>query len=185
MRAALIPAGELPGFNDTFRWDRQRIRRGPGPHPPPACSRSSLLSIGGVAAARSDYRSSSDDSTYAVQVTAVFPDKQTAARSESVLIAWHDRCQQLLGQQGRTSARVSSIADVATDVGIGKQWLSTYRPVPGDREASYFHAEGFVRAGDRISYLVILSAGQDYNYEPGEEPMAKALEKAGDYLRDN
>lgn len=98
------------------------------------------------------------------------------------MIAWHGRCQSSLRKQGKKRPRVGSIAVVATDVGTARQWLSTYGPVPGDPDATNFHAEGVVRAGFRISYVVIHNAGQDYNYKSGDEPMAHALQKAAEYL---
>ncbi len=182
LRAALVPAAELPGFNDSWTWDRQRVFRGAG-LALPGCSRANLIAIGGVAAVLSDYRSpASDDTAYAVQVTVRFPDEQTASRAESVLIAWHDRCEKTLRQQGRKNPQVGDIAAVTTDVATARQWLSTYGPVPGDPDATYFHAEGFVRSGHLLSYLILHNAGQDYNYEQGDEPMANALKKAAEFL---
>jgi len=183
LRAALVPAAELPGFNDSWTWDRQRVFRGAGLGALPGCSRANLIAIGGVAAVLSDYRSpASDDTAYAVQVTVRFPDEQTASRAESVLIAWHDRCEKTLRQQGRKNPQVGDIAAVTTDVATARQWLSTYGSVPGDPDATYFHAEGFVRSGHLLSYLILHNAGQDYNYEQGDEPMANALKKAAEFL---
>ena len=62
----------------------------------------------------------------------------------------------------------------------GEQWLVTYRPVPGDPDSAWLQAEGFVRDGDTLTYLVMTTAGQDYNYEAGQEPMAQALGVAGE-----
>ncbi|MBA3232422.1 MAG: hypothetical protein H0T17_00500 [Propionibacteriales bacterium] len=177
-RAAQIRAKNLPGFNSEWVWDRAKTVGGPGPHPPPVCSRSSLISIGGVVATRTDFGSSLSEQATAIQVTAVFPDQQTALTAQSVLIAWHDRCQRRLKQEGYQSPRVSNMSDISTDADAAKQWLVTYRPVPGDPESVWFHAEGFVRRGDAITFLVIRTAGQDYNYPRGGEPMDRALELA-------
>ena len=50
-------------------------------------------------------------------------------------------------------------------------------PTAGPRRPrlSWLQAEGFVRDGDTLTYLVMTTAGQDYNYEAGQEPMAQAL----------
>ena len=65
-RAALIKAAELPGFNEEWVWDRHRSLRGPGEEPPPVCSVTSMIAIGGVVASRTDYRSNlSEDASAA------------------------------------------------------------------------------------------------------------------------
>ena len=182
-RAALIKTAELPGFNEEWVWDRHRTLRGPGEEPPPVCSVTSMISIGGVVASRTDYRSSLSEDASAVQVTAVFPDEETAVTAEQVLVAWHDRCQQRVDKQGLEDAKVTATAEVKTDVGPGLQWMTTYRPVPGEPDAVWFNAEGFVRSTDMITYLVIRNPGQDYTYPRGKEPIDNALKVAGRYLR--
>jgi len=182
-RAAQIKAAELPGFNVQWVWDRHRTFRGPGRKLPPVCSVTSLISIGGSVAYRTDYGSSLSTDAAAIQVTAVFPDEQTASTAEQILVAWHDRCQQRVDRQGLEDAEVSAISEIPTDVGPGRRWMTTYRPVPGEPDSTWFNAEGFVRSADMITYLVIRSAGQDYNYPRGKEPIDKALEVAARYLR--
>ncbi len=182
-RAALIKAAELPGFNEEWVWDRHRTLRGPGKEPPPVCSVTSMISIGGVVASRTDYGSSLSENASAVQVTAVFPDEETAVTAEQVLVAWHDRCQQSVDKQGLEDAKVTAMSEIKTDVGPGRQWMTTYGPVPGEPDAVWFNAEGFVRSTDMITYLVIRNAGQDHNYPRGKEPIDNALKVAGRYLR--
>lgn len=179
-RAALVTAEDLPGFTDVFSWASQRVTTGPGTRPPPGCSRSSLISIGGVEEARSVYEAADSDDAYAVQVTAVFPDEQTAITAESVLMAWHDQCRQQLAS--KQDVRVSPAIPVRTDVGAGTRWLSSYRPVPGDPGALWMHAEGFVRDGDRVSYLVLAAAAPAHAAGHHEPPMEGAIEIAAAYL---
>jgi hypothetical protein len=142
-----------------------------------------MISIGGSVTYRTNFASSLSGDARAIQVTAVFPDEQTAITAEQVLLAWHDRCQQRVDQTSFDDPEVSSISEVPTDVGPGRQWMTTYRPVPGDPDSTWFNAEGFVRSADMITYLVIRNAGQDYNYPRGKEPMDDALKVAGRYLR--
>ncbi len=142
-----------------------------------------MISIGGSVAYRTDYGSSRSTDADAVQVTAVFPDEQTASTAEQILVAWHDRCQQRVDKQGLEDAEVSAISEVPTDVGPGRRWMTTYRPVPGEPDSVWFNAEGFVRSADMITYLVIRNAGQDYNYPRGKEPIDHALKVAARYLR--
>lgn len=183
-RDAQIKAADLPGFNQAWAWDRHRTMRGAGRRLPPVCSVTSLVSIGGSVAYRTDYASSLSKDATAVQVTAVFPDIQTAITAEQVLATWGDRCQRRVRQQDLEDARVTAMSQVHTDAGVGRQWMTTYRPVPGEPDSTWFNAEGFVRSADMITYLVIRSSGQDYDYPPGEEPIANALQVAGRYLRE-
>ncbi len=183
-RAAQIKAADLPGFNDQWVWDRSKAVRGPGPQPPPVCSVTGLDAIGASAVYRTNFASSLSSQAFAVQVTAVFPDVQTAVTAERVLLAWHDRCQRRVDKLGLQDAEVAALSAVPTKAGPAQQWMTTYRPVPGDSDSVWFNAEGFVRSADMITYLVIRNAGQDYNYPRGEEPVARALGVAASYLLD-
>ncbi len=177
-RQAQIAPAELPGFNDEWVWDRAKSKPGTGQRPPPVCSVSNLVAIGGVLAHRTDYRSSLDPTARAVQVTAVFPDEETAVTAEQVLSSWHASCERRLMRRDREDVRVPPMTQVTTDVGAGQQWLTTYKPVPGQPDLAWFNAEGYVRSGDMITYLVIRSAGQDYNYPRGRQPMQLAVKQA-------
>ncbi len=181
-RQAQIAPAELPGFNDEWVWDRAKSQRGTGHRPPPVCSVSDLVAIGGVLAHRTDYRSSLDPDARAVQVTAVFPDEETAVTAEQVLASWHASCERRLLKRGLEDVRVPPMSQVTTDVGAAQQWLTTYQPVPDQPDLAWFNAEGYVRSGDMITYLVIRSAGQDYNYPRGKQPMQLAVKQAASEL---
>jgi len=174
-KRAQIPAAKLPGFNDQWTWVKESSGPGPGQDVPSVCMKSSLTAIGGVNEYRTDFNSPLDDNSWAVQQTVVFPDDLTAKTSQSVLEAWQAKCAQQAKSLGLKKVQVGQISEVTTPVGAGQQWLVTYRPVPGDPNAAWLQAEGFVRDGDTLTYLVMTTAGQDYNYEPGQEPMAQAL----------
>ena len=60
-----------------------------------------------------------------------------------------------------------------------RQWLTTYRPAAsGSPDEGWFQAAGFVADGDTLTFLVITSVGQDYNYESGQQPMDLAVQQA-------
>ncbi|MBA3309378.1 MAG: hypothetical protein H0U28_04850 [Nocardioidaceae bacterium] len=182
-RQVLIPKSRLPGFNEQWVWDHASTRRGPGEQPPGVCLQSSLTAIGGVVEYRRSYSSSLSRRDTAVQVGVVFPDEQTATTAVDVLRAWQQRCDAHATEEGDLlRVQVSAVRTVRTKVGAGEQWMVTYRPVPGEPDSVWFNAEGYVRDGDTLTYLVIRSAGQDYNYPSGAEPIDNALRTAGRYL---
>ena len=59
------------------------------------------------------------------------------------------------------------------------QWLTTYRSGAGDPDSGWFNAEGYVRDGDMITYLVIRNAGQDYNYDRQRQSSRCSCAEAG------
>jgi len=181
-RRAQIPASQLPGFNAEWKWTKESSGPGPGQDMPSVCMKSSLTAIGGVSEYHTDFGSPMDAKSWAVQQTVVFPDDETAKTSQSVLEAWQAKCANQAESLGLKKVQVAPISDVDTTVGPGEQWLVTYRPVAGDPYAAWLQAEGFVRDGDTLTYLVMTTAGQDYNYEAGEEPMAQALQVAAKRL---
>lgn len=179
---AQMPADELPGLNDEWVWQQESEGEGPGERPPSVCMQTSLESIGAVGEYRTDYTSSLDDQVRAVQLTAVFPDAQTANLASTVLNSWHAACKANATSLGLKKVKVGPITKVPTSVGTGKTWLTTYGPVKGHPDDSYFHAEGFVTDGDTMTYVVFISPGQDYNYPDGETPAELALKLGADYL---
>ena len=68
------------------------------------------------------------------------------------------------------------------DGGTGGWYLLTYGPVAGDPDASFFDAQGLAVVGTRIAMVEMVLAGQDYNYEPGQEPMVAAVQRAAGRL---
>jgi hypothetical protein len=143
-----------------------------------------LVAIGAVEEVGWRYTNSTSDTAEAVQLTGVFPDEHTALTATAVLTEWHDKCAEHASEEsGLKRVRVSDMRDVSTPVGTGRQWMVTYTPVPGHRSWGWFDAEGFVRDGDTLTYLLYRSAGQDYDYEAGQEPIDRALAVAGAYLK--
>jgi hypothetical protein len=179
-RASRIPADELPGLNDAWTWRVESRGPGPGEFPPSLCTLSSLESIGASSTYRTDYDSKASKADRATVMTAVFPDEHTATLAKTVLRSWHAQCERRLKNQlGYKRVSVSPIDEIATDVGPAEHWLSAYGPLNDNPDEGWFQAEGFVADGDTLTYVVILSVGQDYDYEPGQQPVELALGIAG------
>lgn len=177
LRSRLLTAAELPGFNPEFRWTRGRT----GPEDPSAsfgtCQRFAVTSIGAEQALVRRFRPVSGGSTdRAGQLVATFPDAQTARRAFAVLEAWRPQCADRLRSWQRSE--VGALEDVTVDGGRGRWYLLTYGPVPGDRDAQFFDAQGMTLVGSRIAMVSMVLAGQDYNYESGQEPMVAAVQNA-------
>jgi hypothetical protein len=177
-----IAAGQLPGFNEQWTWQRRSAGPGPGQDMPSVCMKAPLTAIGAVSEYRTDYDSDLSANSWAVVMTAVLPDSKTGQRAQSVLETWQRDCAQQASSLGLKRVRVTPVRTTDTAVGVGEHVLVTYRPVAGDPDAGWFQAEGFVRDGDTLTYVIITTAGQDYNYETGAEPMDQALAVAGDRL---
>jgi hypothetical protein len=183
-KASQIPASEMPGLNDTWTWELASEGEGEGDSQPSRCMLSSLESIGAASTYRTDYNHPGVKTARATVITAVFPDEHTAVLSKTVLRSWHAQCEKRLKKElGYTRASVSKIRTDPTDVGPGEQWLSIFGPVPGHPDDGWFQGEGFVEDADTLTYIVIVSVGQDYNYDEGQQPMDLALVAAGAHLK--
>jgi len=182
-KRAAIKAAALPGFNAEWTWQKRSSGPGPGQDIPSVCMVSSMTAIGAVEPEwRTDYESDLDPDSYAVVMTGVFPDELTVERSEGILASWLKGCAKQARSLGLKKVSVTPVRTVDTAVGPGRQRLVMYRPVAGDPDASWFQAEGYVRDGDTITYAIVTTAGQDYNYEVGAEPIDQILQVAADRL---
>jgi hypothetical protein len=112
----------------------------------------------------------------ASELVAAFPDDVTARRAFAVLTSWRAKCADRL--RGKEHPRVGALQDVRVRGGSGAWYLLTYGPVRGDPDAQWFDAQGMALVGSRIALVELLLAGQDYNYEPGTEPMVAAVRRA-------
>ncbi len=110
------------------------------------------------------------------ELVATFPDDLTARRAYAVLKAWRADCRQRLSRYARV--RVGGLQDVAVTGGSASWYLLTYGPVAGDRDAAVLDAQGMTVVGSRIAMVSLVAVGQDYDYEPGQEPMVAALQRA-------
>ena len=185
-KKAQVALADMPGFNADWVWDRAAGRSGIRPESPASsrCMRASLTAIGGVVEYSTAYTVAGDAEDEAVLTTAVFPDERTATMAESVLASWLGKCRAYLSHQPRIdSVAVTDDRALSTSVGTGHHRLIGFGPVEGDPDSQYFNGEGYVRDGDVLSYLVMHSIGQDYNYADDQEPVVLGLQQAADALR--
>lgn len=179
----LLAARDLPGFNAEYRWEAGPV----APESPSSsfgtCQRFSVTSIGAERALVRRYRpaAAAAGSDRAAQLVAQFPDEMTAQRAFAVLEAWRARCADRLTRH--TRSEVGDLQPVPVAGGRGGWYLLTYGPVPGDRQSQFFDAQGMAVVGSRLALVSIVLAGQDYNYEPGREPMVTAVRRAAALLR--
>lgn len=179
----LLSAEELPGFNADYLWTAGRT----APESPSAsfgtCQRFSITSIGAERALVRRFRPAAGDAApgdRGGELVAEFPDAQTARRAFAVLKAWRARCADRL--KGHTRPKVGDLQDVPVAGGSGGWYLLTYGPVPGDPDAQFFDAQAMAVVGSRIAMVSLVLAGQDYNYEPGNEPAVLAAQRAASRL---
>ena len=182
-RGRLLSGAEMPGFNDTFTWRVESTRGREGRKPFGTCHRFTLASIGASQVIRRSYVASRPDSQSAAgHLAADFPDEKTAKRAYQVLTSWRAQCGERLAKYERREIGdlqpVEMPSGLPADSGAANWYLLTYGPVSGDPDSGYFDAQGLTRVGKAISVLEMRLAGQDYNYEPGQEPMLIAVERA-------
>jgi hypothetical protein len=182
LKGRLLSAGALPGFNPGYRW-----REGPTTPESPSssfgtCQRFAVTSIGAERVLVRRFRPAGPGAAAdrAGEPVAQFPDPATARRAYAVLAAWRGRCADRLTE--RTRPRVGALQDVPVDGGTGGWYLLTYGPVPGDRDARFFDAQGMAVVGARIAMVSMVLAGQDYTYRAGREPMVQAVQRAAQLL---
>jgi hypothetical protein len=181
LRGKLLTAREVPGFNAEFRWKDGRTRNGEGVSPIGTCQRFSMTSIGAERTVVRTYQPGPKQShDVAGELVASFPDETTARRAFEVLKSWRARCAgQLPGQQLRRVGRLQDVPlGTGSGTGTGAWYLLTYGPVASDPEAVWFDAQGMALVGSHIALVRLAVAGQDYNYEAGQEPMVTAVKRA-------
>jgi len=183
-KAMLLRADEIPGLNARHSWKPIATEHRERRRPVWACQVTDFLSIGAtdVWVRRFVGQPGGGDSARARSAVITFVDNKSAQRAHAVLRAWHDRCEEQLARFRRV--RVDA-AGTAIPVSGGKaEWrMAIYGPVPGQREAAYFDATGYVRKGKRISLTTMVNVGQDYNYPSGREPIVGAVRASAVKLR--
>lgn len=180
LTGALLPAAEVPGFNDEFTWQDGTTSEQEPPELAGTCHAFELSSIGAEQVAYRTYEPTQGGGAEASELVAEFPDEMTASRAEDVLLSWRKDCAKQLKKFDRVD--VGEATEVATDAGPGHWYLLVYGPAEGDPDSGYFDAQGVVRVGNRIAVLRMALVGQDYNYAEGEEPMVAAVRVAATRL---
>jgi hypothetical protein len=171
----LLAAADVPGFNDEFRWkagatDDREPRALFG-----TCQRFAITSVGATDVAHRTFLPAGPGAgpDTAGELVAEFPDTATARRAFAVLRSWRQQCADRLPARGK----VGELQDVSVDGGTGGWYLLTY-PAKGNADDAYFDAQGMTVVGTRIAMVSMRLLGQDYDYEPGQEPMVAALQHA-------
>lgn len=178
IRGGLLPADQLPGFNDDFAWREQSTRMREGRRPFGTCHTFAMTAIGAtkVTVRRYAPAAKSPGST-ASNLVAEFADDMTARRAYEVLKSWREQCADRLREH--PSSDVGRLKPVTVDGNdaVGNWYLLVYGPA--DRpHSSTFDAQGLTRVGSSISVLQMSLEGQDYDYPNGREPMVGAVRKA-------
>lgn len=162
--AALLTGAELPPLNDTSRWTEGRTSV-PGQKAFGLCQQFDLLSIGAMNVIERTYAAGQDT---AGEQVAEFPDAQNTVRASKVIEAWHREC---ADQVKGTNVKVRPITNVPVPQGKGSWYLVSFER----RGEGHFHSLGIVVSGTRMSLIRMDHAGQDHNYEAGQDPMELAV----------
>jgi len=173
----LLPGSGLPGFNDTWTW----AVTGTGPQRSPfgICQRFPMQDLGAEETVVRRYRPAGDlTGGTGGHLVSRFVDDRSASQTMQVLQSWHDRCKQRLDRF--ETRRVSPMTSVKTSRGTASWYLVTHAKANADE--GRFDALGVLRDGTTVELLLLNLEGQDYNYEPGKEPMVQALRNAADQL---
>ena len=176
--ARLLAADDVPGFNEDYRWTSGRTSTREPRTPFGTCQRFAMTSIGASKVAVRTYRppSAAAATDHAGELIADFADSTTARRAFAVLKSWRAKCADRLRKHARSE--VGALEDVPVDGGSAGWYLLTYGPLPDDPDSQFFDAQGMAVVGSRIAMVEMILGGQDYNYEPGHEPMVAALQRA-------
>jgi len=183
-QAMLLRAREMPGLNEQHSWQTVGTSHEEKPQPVWACQVTDFSSIGAtdVWVRRFVGQPGGADSAKARSAVISFADPQSAARGFAVLRAWHDRCEDQLKEKYERVRVDASPTDVPVSNGDAEWRLAVYSPVPGEQDAGFFDATGYVRNGSRISLVTMVSVGQDYNYPRGHEPVVGAVRNSATKL---
>ncbi len=127
---ALLPAGELPGFNDEFTWSEQATAPSEPAELAGTCHRFEMTSLGAEEVAYRTYQPDSGEDPPASELVAQFPDEATAARAHEVLLSWRKDCAKRI--KGFDRVDVDDLEPVPAGPATGSWYLLTYGPAEGD-----------------------------------------------------
>ena len=174
LETRLLSAAELPGVNEVTEWSISGTDTEDGAGHG-SCQKFSLVDIGAQTSLVRSYAASGD--VTAVQVIGEFADPKSAWRAHQVVKTWASECAEMLDAEVE---KVSGLTAVAVPGGIAQQQLLQY----GDEgaEAHTFSGVAITRRGSYLSIVQIDVVSQDYNYDAGEEPAARAAVAANQKL---
>lgn len=171
-----ISGKAFPGLNEQYSWHEVKTGKA-GTEPFGICSRFNLLDIGAETLEQRDYEPATKDGNLAAEQIATFPDSQTAVRASKVVEAWRAKCT----SPEHPDLKVGAWEPVAVPSGQAQTFMATHKDAT-DPDSGRFLAFGMLRDDTRIALVRIESSGEDYNYEPGQEPMTRALKAAAEAL---
>ena len=118
-----------------------------------------------------------DGDVAADQVLGEFADAKSAWRAHEVVKTWASECAEMLDAEVE---KVSKLKEVAVPGGVAQQQLLQYGDDGADEHT--FSGIAIVRHGSYLTIVQIDVVGQDYNYETGDEPAARAAVAANGKL---
>ncbi|QNN52435.1 hypothetical protein [Nocardioides mesophilus] len=172
----LLPAPQLPGFNDEFFWTAGRTRASEPRELAGTCHKVPLTSIGALDVRHRSYEPPTGSVSTASELVAEFADPKTAWRAYQTLLAWHDSCAQRLGDYPR--ADVGAVQQVSVPRGSAGWFLLTYGPIGDEPDVMAHDAQGLALVGRRVVVLEMALYGPSYDYPAGQEPMVEAVRRA-------
>lgn len=174
LESRLLSAEELPGVNELTEWDVASTAAEDGAGHG-TCQKFSLVDIGAQSSLVRSYTASGG--VVAIQVLGGFADAKSAWRAHQVVKTWAAECAEMLDDEVE---KVGELSPVPAPGGFAEQQLLQYGDE--DAEAHTFAGVGIIRRGSFLSIVQIDVVGQDYNYDAGQEPAARAAAAANDKL---
>lgn len=174
LETRLLSADELPGVNDITEWSVASTDSEDGAGHG-SCQKFSLVDIGAQSSLVRSYTATGD--IVAVQVLGEFADAKSAWRAHQVVKTWAAECAEMLDAEVE---KIGTLSAVPVPGGKADQQLLQYGDK--DAEAHTFAGVGIVRHGSYLSIVQIDVMGQDYNYDAGDEPAARAALAANEKL---
>lgn len=172
---------------DTFEGDGQETFQ--------LCARSKLAGLGAdsVFQRRYELRNSEAGAPSVSgdefrEVVAQFATPAEADKALQTIASWIDDCGERAAAEGTPDHRVlqTTPVDAGLDDSDAQIIDAHYGPVPKEidpsGEAAYIAETGLVRVGNRIAILDSHIVGQDYNFPPGETPVARMIPRAAELL---
>lgn len=161
-----LTADEMPGLNDVTVWTAAGTEP-EGQDPFGDCAKFPLVDSGAEHAWVRSF--TSQGAQRAAQLIATFADAKSAWRAEQTLRGWHRDCAAHLDADVE---KVNPIQPAEVDTGKAFTYLLQFGKE--DAEVHSFNGVAVNRNGKRLSVVLIDNDGQDYNYEPGQEPAQRA-----------
>jgi len=170
LRAALLPAGQLPGLNAETGWRERRTVSGERDPPAWVCQRVSLVANGAIKSVQRTFAATAGRAT-AAEVVARFADVRSSSRAYGALLGNARDCASALVERDRVPVgQVRPLTALDVPIGTAAWGVVFSGPVPRSRVDAFIDAVVVVRVRDLVAVTSMSSIGQDYNYEPGQAP---------------